>query len=98
MNQNKIKIILSVLRVLETLYLLTFLYILYLSTLPYEDARELVTDWVTVSYFILPILLLKNVIVAMFNKGVLTQRQKIYLLVRCALYVLLTVISYPIIN
>lgn len=97
-GNKKMRVFLAVLRVLETLYLLTFIFILYAITHPAQAGiAELVNEWIVVSYMLLPVLLFKNILVAILNNGYLKHWHKVYILVRCAIYVLLAYYSYPLI-
>lgn len=93
-NKN-LKIFLNVLALLEYGYLLTFFFILYVRTEPIELFAPLIAVWLTTSYMILPVMLFKNVLVAILNNGFLTRSEKVLTVVRSALYVLLTICSYP---
>lgn len=96
-NNQKLRKLLSTLRVLETLYLLISIALIFSRNIPHEAFQAFLQDWVWSSYFILPLLLFKNIIVAVFNNGILTQNQKIWLVVRCALFVFLSIFSYPLV-
>ena len=98
-NNKKISILLSILRWLEYIYLLTFVFIVYAYEVPMsETIRSFSEVWVTASYMILPVLMFKNVLVAILNNGILTKNNKVLILVRCILYVLLTVYSYSVVS
>jgi hypothetical protein len=98
-GNKKMAVFLSVLRVLETVYLLTFVFILYAYTNPTDEAiPALLNDWVIISYLLLPVLLFKNILVAILGNGNLKQWHKIYILIRCAIYVLLAFYSYGLIS
>ncbi len=103
MDKNKkIKVFLAVLRILETVYLLTFFFVIYarahVGILELHDEIVTLSElWINTSYMVLPVLLFKNVLVAILNNGILTKGQKFYTLLRCAIYVALTIYSYPLI-
>jgi hypothetical protein len=94
-SNKKLKIFLVVLKTLEYLYLATFGFILYASYVPHssETIRMLTKAWIDTSYMILPVLLFKNVLVAILNNGILTKNDKILILARCVIYVLLIIYS-----
>ncbi len=91
-------VLLSVLRVLETVYIVISFAIVFFRKYPQDLLQVVVSAWVVTSLMILPVLLFKNVLVAILNNGVLTSNQKTWILVRCALYVLFSFIAFPIIS
>lgn len=54
--------------------------------------------WIVLSYMVLPLLLLKNILVGVLENRILNSSEKMWLIVRCALYIFLTVYSYPLIT
>ncbi len=90
-------VLLSVLRILETVYLIVSFAVVFFRKYPQDVLQTVVAVWVTSSLMILPVLLFKNVLVAILNNGVLTTNQKTWVLVRCALYVLFSFIAFPLI-
>ncbi len=97
MKEKKLKYILHILRVLETVYLFSLFLILYLRTLPHDSVSLLTEGWIGASLMILPLLVLKNIIVAVYNNGMLTPHQKMWLVIRSAIFILLAIYSYPLI-
>ncbi len=99
MNKNlKLNILVRFMSVLEVLYLLTFAFILYARLFPGTEAMYGFIDiWLKVSYMIVPVLLFKNILVAILRDGDLSKKDRIWILVRSALYVLLAIYSYPLI-
>ncbi len=98
MKERKLKPFLSFLIFLETIYLILSLAIVFfVRLLPIETVSIIVANWVVCSYFLLPLLLFKNVVVSTLNKGSITKEDKTWLLLRCSIYLLLTVYSYPLI-
>lgn len=97
MKELNLKRFLSALRVLETIYLAVSLLILFSRKIPHETFQTLLSNWIYTSYLILPVLLFKNILVAVLNNGLLTQNQKMWLIVRCAMYLLLSLFAYPLI-
>jgi hypothetical protein len=97
MKDKNLKTILYTLRVAETIYLMSFFLILYLHTIP----RELVTlpleFWLVGSFMLLPVLVFKNIFVALYRNSALTSSDKMWLLIRSILYILLAVFAYPLI-
>lgn len=98
MREKRISLILRSLRILENVYLLTFLFIIYARAFPQESLMPFTEMWIIASYMILPLLLLKNLLVGVLSNRLLNKKEKIWLLVRCALYILLTIYSYPLIK
>lgn len=97
-KDKKLKTIFSFLMVLETLYLLTFFVIIYASKLPAQLLKDFTQFWITASFMLIPVFLLKNIFVGVMENGILSKRQKIWLIIRCIIYVLLTIYSYPLIT
>ena len=98
MKKGKLKLSLDFLVFLETVYLcVSLVVVFFVKLLPADTAGLVVVNWVIFSYFFLPLLLFKNVLVSTLNKGSLTKEDKSWLLMRCSVYILLTVYSYPLI-
>jgi hypothetical protein len=97
MKEKKLKYILHVLRIIEVIYLLTFFFVMYLRQLPHTSVQVFAYAWIGLSLMVLPLLILKNIMIALFNNGLLSTNQKIWLIVRCAIYILLATFSYPLI-
>ncbi|MDO8620515.1 MAG: hypothetical protein Q7R64_04185 [bacterium] len=98
MKEKKLKPVLSLLVFLETVYLCLSLTMIYFTVFFPSPADKLaITSWVIFSYFLLPALLFKNVVVSTLKKGVLSKEDKMWLILRCSIYLLLTVYSYPLI-
>lgn len=98
MKNSKLKKVLKCLSVLEVLYLLTFFAFLYAAFAPAVWVHEIALNWAMASYFILPLLLFKNVVVGITHKVRLSHDERVLTLMRCILYVLLTLYSYPILT
>ncbi|MBI5126618.1 MAG: hypothetical protein HZA80_02550 [Candidatus Taylorbacteria bacterium] len=101
-QNKKMKVFLSVLRVIEVLYLLTFFFVIFaqqaLNDVAIHDSIVMLSKiWINTSYMVLPVLLFKNVLVAILNNGILSHKAKLFILVRCAIYVVLTIYAYPLI-
>jgi len=97
MQEKKLKYIFHILRVIETAYLLSFFFILYLRQLPHESIQTLTQGWIIASLMVLPLLILKNILVGVYRNGLLSSNQKFWLVVRSVLFILLTIYSYPLI-
>lgn len=97
MKKNTLQPLLTAARWIETLYLLTFFLIIYLRTLPQETIKVWTVGWVDVSFMLLPLFIIKNILVGVYNNGQLTSSQKMWLVVRCVVYILLAIYSYPLV-
>jgi hypothetical protein len=97
MKEKKIKALLAFLHGLETLYLLVSLFVILGRLFPPEKILGFTEMWIIVSYMVLPVLLLKNIMVGVFENKMLTSSDKMWLMVRCALYIFLTIFSYPLV-
>jgi hypothetical protein len=105
-SQKQLGIFLSILRIIETVYLLTFLFIIYArylivsGSVSLDELAVVVEVWITGSLMALPLLLFKNVLEAILNNGILKRHQNeaVFMLVRCAFYVLLAIYSFQVIT
>lgn len=97
MKEKKLKTLLNILHTLEAVYLFVSFVIIFGRMFPPEQVIAFTEMWIIVSYMVLPLLLLKNIMMAVFENKLLTKSNKIWLLVRCALYIFLTVFSYPLV-
>ncbi len=97
LQNNKTKNLISILRVIEFFYIAVSIVIVFYNKLP-EDLLAIWLDtWVKASYFILPLLLFKNIIVALYSNGTLTTKDKGWMLLRCVIYFTLSFFAYPLI-
>lgn len=98
MNTNKkLKSFLIFLETLEYIYLAASLFIVFAQKFPSDSIQSLLGYWITTSFMILPVLFFKNILVSIMNNGALTSNEKTLTLVRCALYLALTIYAYPLI-
>ncbi len=97
LQNNKTKNLISVLRILEFFYIAVSIVIVFYNKLPSDLLAIWLDTWVKASYFILPILLFKNIIVALYSNGTLTKQDKGWMLLRCLIYFTLSFFAYPLI-
>lgn len=101
-KNKRMQAFLMTLRVIEVAYLLTFFFVIFaqegLENVALHDSFVTLSQiWVNTSYMVLPLLLFKNVLVAILNNGILTHKAKVFILIRCALYAALAIYAYPLI-
>lgn len=97
LQNNKTKNLISVLRILEFFYIVVSIFIIFSNKVPQDLLDLWLSNWVMASYFILPILLFKNIIVALYSNGTLTTKDKGWMLLRCVIYFTLSFFAYPLI-
>ena len=98
MKHEKNKLGFQFLIFVEWVYLSLSIIVVILSKFSFPDTVDFVIgNWVQFSYFFLPVLLFKNVAMAIANKNVLMKLQRQLMMLRCSIYVLLIVYSYPLI-
>ncbi len=90
--------ILSGLGVIEAAYLLISIVVVFSRLFQYDPVMSFTELWIILSYMVLPVLLLKNILVGVLENKILKQNEKMWLIVRCALYIFLTFYSYPLIQ
>ncbi len=97
-KDKKLQIIFKILQVVESVYLLTFFVIIFANKFPQNLLQNFTQVWITISFMLLPLFLLKNILVGVLQNGLLSKNDKIWLIARCALFLLLTIYSYPLIT
>jgi len=97
LQNQKAKSFLSILKILEFFYLAVSVVIVFGKSIPAELLVIWLNQWVLASYFILPLLLFKNIAYAIYSGGSLTRADKGWTLVRCILYFTLSFFAYPLI-
>ena len=97
MKEKKLRLILEILKVIESIYLLTFFVIIFAYKFPPAALASFTQFWVAVSFMLLPVFLLKNIIVGVVENRLLDNKEKAWLIVRCIIYILLAIYSYPLI-
>ena len=97
LQNQKTKSVLGVLGIIEFFYLIVSIIIVFSGKIPQDLLQLWLRQWVFVSYFVLPILLFKNIVLALYNNGALSKNQKAWTLVRCIVYFALSFFAYPLI-